>query len=178
MTTNNHNNNDDEVCGWPTTNNTACQNPATEPTGRCWINTHGNTEAENPHGRPSKFSDQRARDAIQAARESKSKAGCARAAGVAPNTLETWLQENPVYQDNDGEQMDFLQAFMRARSAGEQRLIQGGLADPNVNSQMAKFLLSTSFDYVKTERREVTGEGGGAVEVTVNEQVVETEWEP
>lgn len=74
--------------------------------------------------------------------------------------------------------MDFLQAFMRARSAGEQRLIQGGLADPNVNSQMAKFLLSTSFDYVKTERREVTGEGGGAVEVTVNEQVVETEWEP
>jgi len=34
-----------------------------------------------------------------------------------------------------------------------------------VDAQHARFLLSTSFDYVKTERTELTGEDGGPVEV-------------
>jgi hypothetical protein len=39
---------------------------------------------------------------------------------------------------------------------------------------MAKFLLASSFDYKKTEQREVTGEGGGPVSVDITETVVET----
>jgi hypothetical protein len=37
-------------------------------------------------------------------------------------------------------------------------------------------MLAASYDYKKTEKREVTGDGGGPVEVTLNETVVETEW--
>ena len=43
---------------------------------------------------------------------------------------------------------------------------------------MAKFLLASSFDYKKTEKREHTGDGGGPVEVEFHEEVVETPWEP
>jgi len=45
-------------------------------------------------------------------------------------------------------------------------------------SRSAKFLLASSFDYKKTEKREHTGDGGGPVQVNFHEEVVETPWEP
>ena len=155
----------DETCDWPTTKDTACQNPPTGDDGRCWIDSHGDFEAENPHGRPSKFSTGRARDAIEAARQSKSKSGCARAANVDLATLNRWLDDNPTV---DGE--DFRAAFAQARKDGETVLVQGGLRNDEIDTSMAKFLLATSFGYVKTERREVDA-ADGPIEFVINDTV-------
>ena len=141
-----------EYCGYEdTTGAEPCRNPAGE-NGRCWIPTHQpheNDDVENP-GRPSKYTDDRAADAVAAAREGKSKAGCARSAGVSHSTLEDWLDADHTYEDED-----FRTAFRRARANGETELLEGGLYDDDVDSSMAKFLLASSFDYTKTERREV-----------------------
>ncbi len=97
-----------------------------------------------------------------------SKSGCARAAGTGPDALRRYLDAHP----------DFRDAFMRARSKGERELVRRALYEdpdgPDINDQHARFLLSTSFNYVKTERQEVehAGDGGGPVEFVLNRQVV------
>jgi len=131
----------DDTCGAETTSGDPCQNPAGEG-GSCWIPSHNDPDAENPSGRPSKLTDDRREAALEAAREGKSKAGCARAAGVAKSTLSDWVDAND----------EFRNGFRRARAEGESELVRGGLTDDDVDSSMAKFLLATSFDYQKTEK--------------------------
>jgi hypothetical protein len=81
-----------------------------------------------------------------------SKAGCARLAGVDKASFQRYLDAHP----------DFRNAFTRARAQGEQRLIEGPLINdddpttPDIDGQHARFLLSTSFDYIKTEKQDVT----------------------
>jgi len=160
----------DDICGAECADDTPCEHPA----GSCPVASHSDDDAENGQGRPSKFTDDRAQDAIEAAREGLSKAGCERAAGVGDGTLTNWLEADPTFTDVDGEERQFLRAFRRARRVGESSLVEGGLYDDDVDSSMAKFLLASSFDYKKTEQREVTGDGGGPVEIAINETVVET----
>lgn len=133
-------------CGWPTADGTACEHPATEDNGRCWQHT----DNARTGGRPSKYTDDRAQDALEAARMSKSKSGCARAAGVELPTLNRWLDKNPDLDDG----REFRLAFAQARRDGETVLVHGGLRNDDIDTSMAKFLLATSFGYVKTERRE------------------------
>lgn len=153
-----------ELCGAETVDGGSCQRPLNDE-GECDIPSHNDPEAENPHGRPTKFSDKRARAAIKAARNSKSRNGCARAAAVSLHTLNNWLDMGLEYTDKNGETKDFLQSFMRARAEGELLLVQGGLKSDDIDSSMAKFLLATSFGYKKTEKRELTGEDGGPLEI-------------
>lgn len=160
---------DEDICGHPTDggNGPPCQNPPGE-NGRCHIPSHNpGDDRENPQGRPSKYTEERARQAIDAASDGFSKAGCARAAGVGEQTLLDWLNEEHTVEDDD-----FSEAFMRARHRGERTLVRGPLAedpqDPDaieIDGQHARFLLSTSFNYIKTERTELTGEDGGPVDV-------------
>lgn len=112
-------------------------------------------EREDTVGRPTKFNDDRARQACDAARKGKSKSGCARAAEVDLATLLLWLQKNPMFTDNSGVKVEFSTAFTRARTVGENRLIDGGLDDPNVDSSFAKFLLKTSFDYQEVQKHDM-----------------------
>jgi len=154
----------DEICGADTTGDQPCQNPAGE-NGRCWIPSHNpDSDEENPQGRGFSIDESDHDDILEAARDGVSKSGCARAAGVSHTELNRYLDAHP----------DFRSAFARARNTGERTLIEGGLRDPDVDSSMAKFLLASSFDYKKTEQREVTGQGGGPVEIELNETVVET----
>ena len=135
---------DKERCGYMLDDGTGCDNPVTdEESGRCWHHK------ENPvqTGRPSKFNDERARQAIQAARQAKSKGGCARAATVDRHTLHRWLQDSPEFTDSSGQKRDFRTAFAQARGDGETILVQGGLRNDDIDSSFAKFLLKTSFDY-------------------------------
>ena len=103
---------------------------------------------------------------IEAAETGLSKRGCARAAGVSRTALQRYLDAHD----------DFRASFAQARSRGETELIVGGLRDEDFDTSMAKFILATSFDYKKTEKREVegsmehTGEGGGPMEVTVRRE--------
>lgn len=144
----------DDICGYEdTTTGQPCQHPA----GSCPVPSHSDTAPDggNPQGRPSKFTEDRAHNAIDSARKGLSKAGCSRAAGVGKATLERWL---------DGRD-EFRNAFRRARNEGEVALIEDGLHDPDTDGAMARFLLSTSFDYVKTEKREHATEDGGPLMV-------------
>jgi hypothetical protein len=147
-----------DECGASTADGSACELPGSYPDGRCY---HHTDEADaDSGGRPTKFTDDRAERAKDAAQEGMSKAGCARAAGVGKATLERWLNE----RDN------FRNAFTRARHEGEQKLVTGPLYDDpddpvDIDGQHARFLLSTSFDYVKTEKQEVedvTDDGFGS----------------
>jgi len=105
---------------------------------------------------------------LEAAETGMSIRGCARAAGVSLSQLQRYLDAHS----------DFRVSFERARAQGESELIRGGLRDDDVDTSMAKFLLASSYDYKKTEKREHTGDGGGPVEVEFHEEVVETPWEP
>ena len=158
-----------ELCGADTTGDQPCQNPASGD-GSCWIPSHGSDDdVENPQGRDFAIGEADHEDILEAAREGKSERGCARAAGVSSwAQLDRYLEAHP----------DFRSSFERARARGESELIEGGLRDDDVDSSMAKFLLASSFDYKKTEKREHTGDGGGPVEVEFHEEVVETPWEP
>jgi hypothetical protein len=168
-----------DTCGAETTGDQPCQNPAGE-NGRCWIPTHNpDSDEENPQGRPTKFTDERARDAIHAADElGKSKRGCARDAGVSKDTIDEWLEQNPTFEGPDGDEYHFFDAFERARGSGETYYIREGRdPDGDVDPSFARFMLASSYGYKKTEKREHTGDGGGPVEITFTEQVVETDWE-
>lgn len=131
----------DDNCGHPTDDGGECQNPATED-GHCWLDAHG---GDTEVGRNFAITEDDYEDILQAAREGLSQSGCARAVGVDIKSLQRYLEAHD----------EFRQAFRRARNEGEQSLVRRGLGDPETDSSMAKFLLSTSFDYIKTEKREV-----------------------
>ena len=124
----------DETCGWPTTTDGECQNPAGED-GTCWIPSHGDADAENPHGRPSLLEEYED-DIYAAARQGLTYEGIARVAGIGVSTLHDWRDEHA----------DFSESLERARSKAERDLIQD--VDP-------EFVLERSYNYVKTEKREI-----------------------
>jgi len=140
----------EEQCGWPTAEDHGCKHPPTEGE-RCWLHAEDAKKA----GRPTKFDDERARWAVEAARSAKSIRGCARAALVDHATLGNWLRSNPTYTDENGEEREFFTAFMRARAQGETVLVRGGLTRDEVDSSHARFLLSTSFDYTEEKRIQI-----------------------
>ena len=86
---------------------------------------------------------------LGAASMGKSVRGCARAAGVSLSQLQRYLEAHD----------DFRVSFERARARGESQLIEGGLRDPDMDSSFAKFLLASSFEYKKTEKKEVENTG-------------------
>ena len=138
---------DSNTCDHPTADGTPCELPATRSDGRC----HHHTDAEERRngGREWAISEDDHEDILDAAEQGLSKSGCARSAGASLKSLRRYLDEHP----------DFRRSFARARARGEQRLARAGLVDPETDTQMAKFLLSTSFDYIKTEKREVENTG-------------------
>lgn len=137
-----------EQCGYPTAEDNPCQHPTTDDgdPDRCWISSHNETETTSGDpGRPFSLTPDDHQDILNAAREGLSKSGCARAAGVSHTELNRYLDAHD----------EFRAAFAQARAKGETRLVRDGLRDPETDSSMAKFLLSTSFQYIKTEKREV-----------------------
>ena len=150
----------EDICGAETADGTPCQHPATNDNS-CWIDSHGGDTAV---GRDFRIGPDDHEDILEAAREGKSERGCARAAGVSSwAQLDRYLDAHP----------DFRSSFERARARGESELIEGGLRDDDVDSSMAKFLLASSFDYKKTERREVEAD----VDQTTTHELGEDEQE-
>ena len=126
-----------------------------ESSARAILNGDGQSK-----GRSFSISEDDHSELLAAAREGKSERGCARAVGVSWAQLDRYLDAHPDFRSN----------FTRARGEGESRLITGGLHDGNVSDSMAKFLLSTSFGYVKTEKQEVEVDGTHSIE---SESIVE-----
>lgn len=139
----------DDVCGAECADGTPCQHPA----GSCPVPSHSDPDAENPQGRDFVLGPEDHDTLLDAAREGFSKSGCARAAGVDEKNLRRYLEAD--------ENADFRRAFMRARHKGERKLVTEPLYEsdhpdaPEMDGQHARFLLSTSFDYEKTEKKEL-----------------------
>jgi len=93
----------------------------------------GDDEAHG--GRPSKL-DEHKDEILAAAEEGLTYEGIARVAGVGVSTLHEWRNEHE----------EFSESLERARARAERELIQD--VDP-------EFVLERSYDYVKTEKREV-----------------------
>jgi hypothetical protein len=157
----------DEVCGAECVDGSECQHPA----GSCPVPSHSDPDAENPHGRDFAISEDDHGDILDAARHGMSKAGCARAAGVDEKSLKRYLDAHE----------DFRRTFARARHKGERRLVEGPLQEnpdpnaPEMDGQHARFLLSTSFEYVKTEKKELehSGDEDNPVQHSVTYNVVD-----
>jgi len=92
------------------------------------------------------------------ARQGMTLEGCARLAGVDESTLHRWINKYD----------EFRKSLNRARAHGELQHLQ------SVNDRGSQFILERSFGYVKTEKREVTGEDGGAVQVNVTKDISDT----
>ena len=167
---------DDEadVCGHPTADGDGppCQHPTTDDgdPDRCWEDAHNDAETESgDSGRDWAIDESDHETILDAASDGFSKAGCARAAGVGEASLQRYLDAHD----------EFRSAFMRARHKGERTLVRGPLVSqpdapgggPEIDAQHARFLLSTSFDYKKTEKQEVEdvtdGGFGGGTEIVV-----------
>lgn len=151
----------DDVCGAECADGTPCQHPA----GSCPVPSHSDPDAENPHGREFSIDEDDHDDILDAARDGLSKAGCARAAGVDKASLLRYLDAHP----------DFRTAFRRARSEGEQTLVREPLYDDDMDGQHARFLLSSSFEYVRTEKQELENTGDEPLaDVTIDFTDVDT----
>jgi len=135
----------DDICGAETS---STDDPCQHPAGSCPVPSHGADDVdENPQGRPSKFQDKR--DAVLEAAEDPIKTrDVARTAGIGKSTLYDWLDDHEEFSD----------AFRRARSRAARTLVERGLEDPDADTRMVTFLLERTFDYIKTERRELDGE--------------------
>ena len=124
-----------------------CEYAAKYEDGKCGIHTDHNPR-QDPGGRPSLL-DEYEDDIMIGARQGMTLEGCARLAGVAEKTLHSWINNNE----------EFRKSLKRARAQGELKHLQ------TVNDRGSQFLLERSFGYVKTEKREIMGEDGGAVKV-------------
>lgn len=165
----------DEQCGEIKGDGEPCDYDAKYADGKCGIHSDINGDTQ---GQPTKFTADRAQAAIEAAREGKSKRGCERAAGVAEGTIGNWEEQGHTFTDENGRTASFFHSFAQARARGESRCIENARREDGEPS-FEKFMLASSFDYKKTEKQETehTGEGGGPIEFTINETVVETDHE-
>ena len=150
----------DDVCGHPTEGGDGppCELPASKSDGRC--HHHTETDERANGGREWTIDESDHEEILTAAREGFSKAGCARAVGVDEKTLRRYVDAHD----------DFRRDFMRARHKGERTLLKGPLVEregepESIDGQHARFLLSTSFDYQKTEKKELehSGEVSGSL---------------
>lgn len=166
--------NDTEQCGETKGNGEPCEYEAKFADGKCGIHSSINGDTQ---GRPTKFTDERARLAIEAAREGKSKAGCERAAGIGQGTVNDWLEQSYTFETEDGQLASFSQAFAQARAEGESMYIDDGRSEDG-DTSFAKFMLSSSYGYQESKKQEteLTGEDGGPIEISFTEEVVETPW--
>jgi hypothetical protein len=147
-----------ETCNATKNDGDPCEYAAKYEDGKCGIHSEHNERASNA-GRPSKLTEDVKEDVLVGARQGMTIAGCARLAGVAEKTFHSWLNKND----------EFRKSFSRARAQGELKHLQ------SVNDRGSQFILERSYDYTKTERRELehSGDEGGPVEIALRREVVD-----
>ena len=136
-----------ETCSAIKNNDEPCEYTAKYDDGKCGIHTD---ETKTETGRPSEVA-KHEDDILVGARQGMTMQGLARLAGVDESTLYRYL--------NKDKNAAFRKSLKRARAQGELKHLQ------SVNDRGSQFLLERSFGYVKTEKREIMGEDGGAVKV-------------
>lgn len=156
----------DDICGHETASGDPCQHPATDGNS-CWIPAHGG-DADD-HGRPSPLDDEQTRQRILVAVGQGLKVGDqAGLAGISPDTLRRGLCciETPRNPTLDPDPCDFCENYAQSHANGAREVLQ---------DCRPEFVASASYGYVKEEKRQVTGDEGGALEVSLTREVVDSD---
>lgn len=157
----------EDICGEPTAAGEPCQREAgwgtQRDSGPCIDH-----EQERPVLR--KFTPKRRERIIGAAPSGAFKKHIAQMAEIDPDTLNRWIEMGEKDDRNglDTELATFYSDWQRARGMGAIRTL---------NNCSDEFIAERAHGYTKSQEVEHTGEGGGAIELILNEQVVETDWE-
>jgi hypothetical protein len=146
---------DDDTCTAIKNNGEPCEYTAKYDDGKCGVHSDENPR-QDPGGRPSLLEEYED-DILVGARQGMTLEGCARLAGVDESTLHRWINQNE----------EFRKSLKRARAQGELQHLQ------SVNDRGSQFILERSFGYVKTEKREIMGEGGGNLDISLTREVVD-----
>lgn len=120
--------NDDEedICGEPCKSGGACQHPASEPDGSCWLPTHGEGDPEDSElhgevGRPSKMTHERVAAICDDLAQGFSNKVAARTNGIAQGTFQEWKAKGKQYkkEGKENQYTDFYERIERAKAQGE-----------------------------------------------------------
>ena len=161
----------DDTCGHPTADGTPCKHPTTDDgdPDRCWEDSHNDAPTESgSSGRPRAFDDEQTRQRVLVAVGQGLKVEHqASLAGVSPNTLRRALccVDTPRNPSLDADPCEFCRNYAQAHANGAREVL---------NDCRPEFVASASYGYVKQEKHQHTGDGGGPVEVT-SEVVTVTE---
>lgn len=155
----------DATCGYETADGTPCQHPTTDDgdSDRCWIDGHNDSPTDSGDGgRPALLDDEQTRQRVLVAvGQGLSVADQANLAGISARTLRRGLCciESPRSPDLDPEPCEFCRNYAQARANGAREVLQ---------DCRPEFRASASFGYVKEEKKQLTGDDGGAIEVASN----------
>jgi len=146
-----------DTCGYETAGGTPCQHNPTEDDGRCW--QHTDAEDSDPGGRPRALDDEQTRQRILVAVGQGLKVGDQAAlAGISPDTLRRGLccVDTPRQPTLDTDPCEFCANYAQSHANGAREVLQ---------DCRPEFVASASYGYVKEEKRQHTGDGGGGINI-------------
>lgn len=112
-------------------------------------------------GRPSKYKPEYCEVVIKLGKEGKSLVQMAAHFDISRQTIDNWAENNP----------DFLEALLRAKVHAQnwwEDAGMKGMVGDKFNAAVWKKSMEARFREDYTERKEVTGEGGGAFTVVIH----------
>ena len=154
----------DDTCGHPTANGGECQHPTTDDgdSDRCWVDSHNDADTDaGQGGRPRLLDDERKQQIIYTAVNSGlTIEHQANLAQVSPDTLRRALccVETPRTPELTTEDpCEFCEGYAQAHARGAMQVL---------DECRPEFRASATFGYVKQEKHQHTGDGGGPIGVT------------
>lgn len=111
-----------------------------------------------PGGRPTKYEASYCEEVVKMGREGKSFAQMASHFDVSRQTIDNWAKDNP----------QFLEALTRAKAHAQawwEDMGMKGMVGDKFNAAVWKKSMEARFREDYTERKELTGDGGGAIKV-------------
>lgn len=154
----------ENTCGYEKDDGEPCKRPAGWGTDASIGHCRDHAEEFRT---PRKLDEETKQSLIGAAQTGAFKRHCAEVAGITPQTLRNWLRQGEEHANNGLETplAEFYFRFQRARGAG---------AVSKLREVNPEFVLERSYGYTKSHEVELTGEGGGPIEISINETIVET----
>ena len=153
-----------DTCDYPTASGGECQHPTTDDgdPDRCWIDSHNDADTDaGQGGRPRLLDDERKQQIIYTAVNSGlTIEHQANLAQVSPDTLRRALccVETPRTPELTTENpCEFCEGYAQAHARGAMQVL---------DECRPEFRASATFGYVKQEKHQHTGDGGGPIDVT------------
>ena len=164
---------DDDICGVETADGTPCQNPPSEPDGKCWL--HSDVSEPPDVGRDTKLTQERQEQIAEAIESGKSMTSAARMAGVSRNAVYSWLEKGE--DQDDGAYAEFHDRITRARGHGEDFYFSLALelAKENEDHRFIASLMKQRYPDSWAESDDSPGVDTDGITINVQESIVDKE---